>query len=202
MECIRLRVQDVDFGQGLIFVRGGKGGKDRTTILPKNLQDELFKQIQAVKKLHLEDLQAGFGEVYISEALGRKYPNAMRETGWQWVFPAKERSIDPRSGKEMRHHVIWNRDCKKPSNERPPWQELTKKSAAIHFATASPPICSKTASIFVYSRNFSVMPMLKPPKSTSMSWRGISANCKVRWIGYNSRHFLVFFYCYDIRCLS
>ena len=106
MECIRLRVQDVDFGQGLIFVRGGKGGKVRTTILPKNLQDELFKQIQAVKKLHLEDLQAGFGEVYFSEALGRKYPNAMRETGWQWVFPAKERSIDPRSGKEMRHHVM------------------------------------------------------------------------------------------------
>lgn len=106
MECIRLRVQDVDFGQGLIFIRGGKGGKDRTTILPKNLQDALFKQIQAVKKLHLEDLQAGFGDVYIPEALARKYPNAMRETGWQWVFPAKERSIDPRSGKEMRHHVM------------------------------------------------------------------------------------------------
>jgi integron integrase len=106
MECIRLRVQDVDFGQGLIFIRGGKGGKDRTTILPKNLQDELQKQIQAVKTLHHKELEEGFGEVYIPEALARKYPNAGRETGWQWVFPARARSLDPRSGKEMRHHVL------------------------------------------------------------------------------------------------
>lgn len=106
MECIRLRVQDVDFGQGLIFIRGGKGGKDRTTILPKNLQDELQKQIQAVKVLHQKDFEEGFGGVYIPEALARKYPNAERETGWQWVFPARERSIDPRSGREMRHHVL------------------------------------------------------------------------------------------------
>jgi integron integrase len=106
MECIRLRIQDIDFGQGLIFIRGGKGGKDRTTILPKNLQDELQKQVQAVKTLHYQDLEEGFGEVYVPEALARKYPNAGRETGWQWVFPAKERSIDPRSGKEMRHHVL------------------------------------------------------------------------------------------------
>ena len=106
MECNRLRIQDVDFGQGLIFVRGGKGGKDRTTILPKNLQDELQRQVQAVKVLHHQDFEEGFGEVYIPEALGRKYPNAGRETGWQWLFPSRERSIDPRSGREMRHHVL------------------------------------------------------------------------------------------------
>lgn len=106
MECIRLRVQDVDFGQGLIFIRGGKGGKDRTTILPKNLQDQLQKQVQAAKVLYYKDLEEGFGEFYIPEALARKYPNAGRETGWQWVFPARERSIDPRSGKELRHHVL------------------------------------------------------------------------------------------------
>ncbi len=106
MECIRLRVQDVDFGQGLIFIRGGKGGKDRTTILPKNLYAELQKQIQAVKVLHHKDFEEGFGGVYIPEALARKYPNSGRETGWQWVFPARERSIDPRSGREMRHHVL------------------------------------------------------------------------------------------------
>jgi integron integrase len=106
MECIRLRVQDVDFGQNLIFVRGGKGGKDRTTILPKNLQDEMLRQIAAVKTLHHKDLEEGFGEVYIPDALSRKYPNAARETGWQYVFPAKLRSHDPRSGKEMRHHVL------------------------------------------------------------------------------------------------
>jgi integron integrase len=105
MECIRLRVQDIDFGQGLIFIRGGKGGKDRTTVLPKNLQNELQKQVQAVKTLHHKELEEGFGEVYIPEALARKYPSAARATGWQWVFPARERSLDPRSGKEMRHHV-------------------------------------------------------------------------------------------------
>lgn len=106
MECIRLRVQDIDFGQNLIFVRGGKGGKDRTTILPQNLRSALLSQIKAVKALHHKELEEGFGEVYIPEALARKFRNAARETGWQWVFPAKERSIDPRSGKEMPHHVL------------------------------------------------------------------------------------------------
>ena len=106
MECIRLRVQDVDFGQNLIFVRGGKGGKDRTTILPRNLREELYRQIEAVKALHHQDLEAGYGEVYVPEALARKYRNASRQTGWQWVFPARERSRDPRSGREMRHHVL------------------------------------------------------------------------------------------------
>jgi integron integrase len=106
LACIRLRIQDVDFGQGLIFVRGGKGGKDRTTLLPRNLRDELQAQIAAVKALHHQDLEEGFGEVYIPEALARKYPKALRETGWQWVFPARERSLDPRSAREMRHHVL------------------------------------------------------------------------------------------------
>lgn len=106
MECIRLRIQDVDFGQNLIFVRGGKGGKDRTTILPRNLRDELHAHIEEVKGLHHLDLVSGFGEVYVPEALARKYRNAAREPGWQWVFPARQRSIDPRSGKEMRHHVM------------------------------------------------------------------------------------------------
>lgn len=106
MECLRLRVQDVDLGQGLLFVRGGKGGKDRTTILPANLHKELQSELESVKALHHQDLEQGFGEVYIPEALARKYPKAARETGWQWVFPARERSRDPRSGKEMRHHVL------------------------------------------------------------------------------------------------
>jgi integron integrase len=106
MECIRLRIKDVDFGQNLVFIRGGKGGKDRTTILPRNVSDELFTHISEGKKLHLRDIEQGFGEVCIPEALARKYPNASREISWQWVFPAKSRSIDPRSGKEMRHHVL------------------------------------------------------------------------------------------------
>jgi integron integrase len=106
LECIRLRIQDVDFGQNLIFVRGAKGGKDRTTILPRNLGAELQAQIEAVKALHHQDLEAGFGAVYLPEALARKYPKAARETGWQWVFPARARSLDPRSGRAMRHHVL------------------------------------------------------------------------------------------------
>jgi len=105
MECIRLRVQDVDFGQGHVFVRGGKGGKDRTVVLPETLREKLAEHIKKVLDLHKSDLRAGFGAVYIPEALARKFPNACREPGWQYVFPAQKRSIDPRSGREQRHHV-------------------------------------------------------------------------------------------------
>ena len=103
MECVRLRIKDVDFGQNKIFIRGGK---DRTTILPGNIRDELRLHIERVVSLHRQDIEEGFGEVYISEALARKYPNASKETLWQYVFPSKKRSVDPRSGREMRHHVM------------------------------------------------------------------------------------------------
>ncbi len=106
MECIRLRIQDVDFGQGKIFVRAGKGGKDRTTYLPQLLREELHQHIERVKELHRRDLQEGFGEVYLPNALAKKYKNAAWETPWQYVFPGRSRSIDPRSGKERRHHVL------------------------------------------------------------------------------------------------
>ena len=106
MECVRLRVQDVDFGQGRVYVRLGKGGKDRTTCLPIGLASELPEHIERVRGLHDEDLAAGFGDVYLPQALARKYPRAGREFGWQYVFPAKKRSIDPRGGKEHRHHVM------------------------------------------------------------------------------------------------
>jgi integron integrase len=106
MECIRLRIQDVDFGQGKLFIRSGKGAKDRTTFLPRMIRDELSQHIVRVKELHNLDLQQGFGEVYLPDALARKYKNAAREVGWQYVFPGKSRSIDPRSKKERRHHVL------------------------------------------------------------------------------------------------
>ncbi len=106
MECIRLRIKDVDFGQSQLFVRGGKGGKDRVTFLPHMIQDELHHHIERVKELHRKDLQEGFGEVYLPNALARKYPNAAWDPTWQYVFPSKNRSIDPRSGKERRHHVL------------------------------------------------------------------------------------------------
>ena len=106
MECIRLRIQDVDFGQRKLYVRDGKGGKDRVTVLPPNIVNELQQHIIKVTALHHRDLEAGFGEVYLPSALVRKYPNAARETGWQYVFPAKKRSIDPHTGVERRHHIL------------------------------------------------------------------------------------------------
>ena len=106
MECVRLRVKDVDFGQGKIFVRNAKGGKDRAVNLPESIRSQLQKQIDAVISLHKDDLKEGFGEVYIPEALVRKYRQAPKETTWQYVFPSKKRSKDPRSGKIMRHHVL------------------------------------------------------------------------------------------------
>ena len=106
MECIRLRIMDVDFGQNRIYVRAGKGGKDRTTLLPENIRTELQLQSEKAQVLHQQDLEDGFGAVYMPSALARKYPNAARETRWQYFFPAKKRSIDPRSGREMRHHVM------------------------------------------------------------------------------------------------
>ena len=106
MECVRLRIRDVDFGQRKIYVRGGKGGKDRTTLLAANVREKLRRQIEWVKELHRQDLAAGYGQVYLPGALARKYPRAPGETGWQYVFPAKKRALDPRSGVIRRHHVL------------------------------------------------------------------------------------------------
>jgi integron integrase len=106
MECIRLRIQDIDFGQEKIFVRGGKGGKDRTTLLPRFLREELQMQVSRVKELHVCDLKDGFGSVYLPNALGRKHKNAAKEPSWQYVFPSKTLSDDPRSGIRRRHHVL------------------------------------------------------------------------------------------------
>ena len=105
MECIRLRVKDVDFAYNHIVVRDGKGDKDRVTVLPLNVKAQMQRHIQGVKKLHDQDLEAGFGRVYLPYALERKYPNATREWAWQYIFPAAKRSIAPRGGIARRHHV-------------------------------------------------------------------------------------------------
>lgn len=104
LECLRLRVKDVDFAKGAILVREGKGNKDRITILPDRLIDHLQRHLAKVRSLHQRDLDDGFGRVYLPNALARKYPNADREWGWQYIFPANQRSVDPRSGIERRHH--------------------------------------------------------------------------------------------------
>ncbi|BBO79603.1 integron integrase [Desulfosarcina ovata subsp. sediminis] len=105
MECVRLRVKDVDFGYHQIVVRDGKGHKDRVTMLPKIIVDELKRHLQRVKKIHETDLADGFGAVYLPYALERKYRNANRSWPWQYVFQASRRSIDPRTGIERRHHI-------------------------------------------------------------------------------------------------
>lgn len=105
MECVRLRVKDVGFTRSEIVVRDGKGGKDRVTMLPARLQAPLTEQLQRARVIHDADLAAGFGAVYLPDALGRKYPGAQRDWGWQYVFPADSRSVDPRDGTERRHHI-------------------------------------------------------------------------------------------------
>jgi integron integrase len=105
MELARLRVQDIDFDGSTITVRSGKGDKDRTTVLPEAIKERLRTHIEKVKALHERDLSAGFGEVFLPDALERKYPNAGKEWGWQYVFPSARFSVDPRSGKVRRHHI-------------------------------------------------------------------------------------------------
>ncbi len=105
MECLRLRVKDVDFVRREIVVREGKGSKDRVTMLPARLVAPLRAHLEEVRVLHRNDLDAGLGAVWLPFALARKYPNAAREWGWQYVFPSARISIDPRSGRQGRHHA-------------------------------------------------------------------------------------------------
>ena len=105
MECLRLRVKDIDFTYGQVAVRDGKGEKDRITMLPTTIKQPLLRHLNSVKFMHQDDLAAGYGEIYLPYALARKYPRAASEWGWQYVFPAAARSVDPRSGTERRHHI-------------------------------------------------------------------------------------------------
>lgn len=105
MECVRLRVKDLDFEYRQVIVRTGKGLKDRLTILPEIVIDPLQRHLRHVKLTHEDDLEDGYGSVYLPDALERKYPNAHKEWIWQYVFPARKISRDPRSGIMRRHHV-------------------------------------------------------------------------------------------------
>ncbi len=98
MECLRLRIKDVDFDHREIIIRDGKGGKDRRTMLPNTLVPPLRDHLRRVRALFEADCRKDIPGVYLPDALSRKYPNAGKEWGWQWVFPARELSVDPRSG--------------------------------------------------------------------------------------------------------
>jgi len=105
MECLRLRVKDVDFARNQITVHGGKGDKDRATTMPELIITELREHLEVVRRTWQKDVAAGYGRVWLPGALRRKYPNAEREWGWQWVFPSAELSIDPETKAMRRHHV-------------------------------------------------------------------------------------------------
>lgn len=105
MECLRLRVKDIEFVRGELLIRDGKGGKDRITMLPRSLIPGLQAHLARVKALHEADLALGHGDVYLPFALARKYPTAERDWGWQYAFPSARMSTDPRSGAVRRHHA-------------------------------------------------------------------------------------------------
>ena len=105
MECLRLRVKDVDLERCEILVREGKGFKDRITMLPTSLVQSLKQQLERVKTLHDEDLLKGYGDVFMPMALDKKYPKAGKAWGWQYIFPSRNMSVDPRSGVVGRHHA-------------------------------------------------------------------------------------------------
>ncbi|MDP2652406.1 MAG: integron integrase, partial [Candidatus Omnitrophota bacterium] len=108
MECVRLRVKDIDFARHEIMVRNGKGQKDRITMLSRRFADPLKEHLARVKAIYAQDRAQGRADVFIWPALSRKYPNAEKEWIWQYVFPAKSLSVDPRSGKVRRHHINEN----------------------------------------------------------------------------------------------
>ncbi len=105
MECVRLRVKDVDFACARLTVRDGKGQKERVTMLPQTLHEPLQRHLERVRLLHEEDLRDGQGSVYLPFALARKAPNTARGWAWQYVFPSSRLSVDPRGGTTRRHHL-------------------------------------------------------------------------------------------------
>lgn len=138
MECVRLRVKDMDFARREITVREGKGNKDRVTMLPTSLIVALQTHLERVKQRHGQDIEEGFGDVYLPHALARKYPNAPKEWSWQYVFPAKHRSVDPRSGDMRRHHVDeqgYQRAIKKAVREAGIAKPATSHTLRHSFAT-------------------------------------------------------------------
>jgi integron integrase len=128
MEVARLRVQDIDFGMNSVMVRAGKGDKYRVTIMPEAVKKLLKEHLSSVKKIHEKDIEKGYGEVYLPDALDRKYLNAAKEWGWQYVFPANALSIDPRSGKVRRHHIS-------PSSIQKMVAEAVRKARIVKLAS-------------------------------------------------------------------
>jgi integron integrase len=105
LECLTLRIKDVDLERGEIWIRRGKGAKDRVTVLPRAARRPLAEHLERVRSLHGRDLSEGGGAVELPDALRRKYPSASRQWAWQWVFPARRRYVDRETGERRRHHL-------------------------------------------------------------------------------------------------
>ena len=163
-EQLSLRVKDIDFSSNNVIVRSGKGDKDRSTMLPQRLVKALKRQIKVVELLHAQDQDDGFGEVYLPDALDRKYPTAARETAWQFLFPATRIGRDPRSGVLRRHHLhptALTRQIRRAVREA----GIHKPARSHSFVIASLHTFLKTAMICAPFRSYWVTPILRPPKS-------------------------------------
>ena len=138
MECVRLRLKDVDLERNELTVRNGKGGKDRMTVLPAALREDLVRQRAEVRRLHARDLACGLGRVHLPHALARKYPNAAAEPGWQYLFPATRISLDPRDGVRRRHHIdekVLQSDVRRAAQEAGIDKPVTPHTLRHCFAT-------------------------------------------------------------------
>ena len=162
MECVRLRVKDVDFSRREILVRDGKGFKDRVTMLPQALIQPLQQHLLKVRQLHEDDLSKGEGAVYMPYALARKYPTADREWMWQYVFPASKIAHDPRENVMRRHH-IQDQAIQRAVKQAVRDAGLTSLPRRTLFAIHSPRICWKAAMIFARCRSCWGILMSAPP---------------------------------------
>lgn len=138
LECLRLRIKDIDFARHEVTIRNGKGGKDRRTVLPRAMLEPLQREIERARVLHAADLADGFGQAWLPHALARKYPNAGTDFAWQYVFPAVKRSVDPHSGIERRHHFdpdMLSRALKRARNGAGIMKPLSAHTLRHSFAT-------------------------------------------------------------------
>lgn len=155
LECLRLRIKDVDMVRGEIVVRDGKGGKDRRVPPPHSLRGELMQQRERALLLHAADLAEGAGRVFLPHALARKYPNANVEPGWQYLFLAARRSVDPRSGRVGRHHVSEAVLQRAVCNRHGARLALPGLQPAMRCGIRSQHLCWRQATIFARRRNCS-----------------------------------------------